>query len=453
MSALPPRLGKPAPSTSRVKVPRRNHIPASQLPILHHFVNGNATQHFGRTFFSPTQVPNPLSVEEKNALAPARQPIAVTAAETTKKQKPPPTASEPGRITAVSELPICLMKERELPEKWPHRCYWDHHEFDTPPVGLPMHYDPIHIVYRMFGVFCCYNCAAAFSAESVSYSVNQRARLLLTQLMRQLAKAEGREIAVDDISCRPSPHWSALKAYGGPLEITDFRRLIKNRRLGLHIYPPWLRIIPVGYLMYAEDRTQPLPGEFSANYKVVAEEHGKPSGQREPSDAQRPRQQQRRAATAAAAATATATATEFSAPAVHGQMVAQWNWKAMQTRTDRQIEEEGEHAQTEQKQLPLAFRRNILTGRREAASQPTAAEIDRKAASLRANALPSLRVDPRQPNIAMQLSRGICSVPMKPSKLTAPLKKRPLVQPSARQFPTSLADTPTEQSPVKRMKK
>ena len=32
-------------------------------------------------------------------------------------------------------------------------------------------------------------------------------------------------------------------------------------------------------------------------------------------------------------------------------------------------------------------------------------------------------------------------------------KKRPLVQPLARQVPVSLADTPTEQSPVKRTKK
>jgi hypothetical protein len=463
MSALPPKLGKPAPSTARVKVPRRNHIPASQLPVLHHFVNGIATQHFARTFFAangpasggssqPTGLPTVANNAQGEPAAASRAPIAVSQSSSTantnaakrKAARPPPAANEPGRITAVSELPVCLMKERKLPERWPHRCYWDHHEFDSPPVGLPIKYDATHKTYHVFGVFCSYNCAAAFSADSISYCVNQRARLLLFQLLRELAKADGKPITVDSVSCKPSPHWSVLNAYGGPMNIADFRKFTRNRRLGLHVYPPWIRLIPIGYLMYAEDRAQPLPSEFSANYTVVTDGQGAAETEHELSaDARASAKTPKRAKVqvkrqeapgqAPSKDIADLVAQPFSAPAVHGQMFDQWNWTALQNKVDRQIAsaENQEQLPSEQKQLPLSFKRNILTGRREAAPQPTDAEIDRRAASLRTNALPSLRVDPRQPNIALQLSKGTCNIPAKTARITTKnLAKRPISSPT-----------------------
>jgi hypothetical protein len=445
MSALPPKLGKPTPSTSRVKVPRRHHIPASQLPALHHFVNGNATQHFSRSFFAPPlgtpdsapkqQAPviSTATLRQEAAFLPPAVPLRVDEAprKLPKEQRPPPASHEPGRITAVTELPVCLMKGRELPTKWPHRCFWDHHEFDTPPVGLPVGYDAKRKAFLTFGIFCCYNCAAAFSAESIGHILNQKARVLLSQLLRAIAKAHGEQVTVATLGCRPSPHWSTLSAYGGYMDIVEFRRAIEDRRLGLHVFPPWLKLVPIGYLMYTEDRTQPLPGEFSANYTVIPDDSPLPSSFNEGgAHSQADPHQKKRLLSSSGATVASSTLkekkTKLQTP--HGQMeqsqmFTQWNWQALQRRSDAEVAMSALDEQAKQAEAkPLLFKRNVLTGRREAAAQPTDAEIVRKAATLRANALPSLRVDPRQPNIAMQLSRASCSVDLPPAMTAA--KKR-----------------------------
>jgi len=51
-----------------------------------------------------------------------------------------------------------------------HTCWYDGHPFDWFPVPVPTSYDEVRRTYRVFGTFCCFQCAKAWQISNPSFN-------------------------------------------------------------------------------------------------------------------------------------------------------------------------------------------------------------------------------------------------------------------------------------------
>jgi hypothetical protein len=99
-------------------------------------------------------------------------------------------------------------------KKWPENsdllCWWCCHQFTSIPVPCPINYEPATGKYEIKGIFCSWECSAAFSVENYKS---------LTHIYN-LTKCE-------DIKVAPSKY--TLKSFGGYLTIDEFRNIHSTR--------------------------------------------------------------------------------------------------------------------------------------------------------------------------------------------------------------------------------
>lgn len=157
-------------------------------------------------------------------------------------------------LTMVSRDDFC-----ELPDTTGIHCFWCRHPFETRPLGCPIQYVPKRVVKNYYseitkdnytlrenisnrqlqenhdfykqismdlhdrdfyitdGVFCSFNCCAAFIHDNRSVPMYNYSDNLLRHLYVQIFGAQIQPIA-------PAASWRMLKAYGGELSIEEFRR-------------------------------------------------------------------------------------------------------------------------------------------------------------------------------------------------------------------------------------
>jgi hypothetical protein len=110
---------------------------------------------------------------------------------------------------------ITLIKENDsFHKKSSIACWWCCHNFDTPPIHLPVCLKKN--IYKVLGIFCSYSCCFSYMKNDSKYSQNMH---LLNYLFRnQTGKKE-----VLSRSIVPAPPREALKLFGGPLTIKEFR--------------------------------------------------------------------------------------------------------------------------------------------------------------------------------------------------------------------------------------
>lgn len=151
-----------------------------------------------------------------------------------------------------------------------YRCYWDHHSFETTPIGCPIQYISKKAVknyysevgkdfytikenitrqrsgmiqtnknkfvfsqidlpnptcsinintndyYSTDGVFCSFNCCKAFIRENKHNKLYENSDTLLNKLYQDM-------YGVKNIVINPAPHWRLLSVYGGHLSIQQMR--------------------------------------------------------------------------------------------------------------------------------------------------------------------------------------------------------------------------------------
>ena len=138
----------------------------------------------------------------------------------------------------------CLIQfnESNKTSKWPTsttiHCWWCCHSFEGPPCALPCDYKDSS--FKVFGVFCSPECAAAYNFNDIhtGYDLWERYSLL-NFLYRKIYND-------NNIKIKIAPPKQTLKMFGGHLSINEFR--INNTNYNNTyklIIPPMISIIPV----------------------------------------------------------------------------------------------------------------------------------------------------------------------------------------------------------------
>lgn len=96
-------------------------------------------------------------------------------------------------------------------------CHYCCHTFTGPMVGIPLRFKPEQgLFYCTPQVFCSFGCALTYLRHHGTHFEKMRAPSLLSMMYRRMGGSR----------CtfpKPSPHRSALKMFGGVLDIEEFR--------------------------------------------------------------------------------------------------------------------------------------------------------------------------------------------------------------------------------------
>ncbi len=111
-----------------------------------------------------------------------------------------------------------------------HICWYDGHTFDWFPVPLPTSYDEVRRTYRVFGKFCCFQCAKAWQINNSSFNT-PIARAWLAVMAKELFGYKNSVI-------HPAPEkWVLLS---GKVSIDTFREQCGTNVLSETVHPPLL---------------------------------------------------------------------------------------------------------------------------------------------------------------------------------------------------------------------
>ena len=122
---------------------------------------------------------------------------------------------------------------RKIPESSNTACMWCCHTFEGRPVVLPLHDHGDHL--RVFGNFCCPECAMSYLFDSRQDSHMRWEQLAL--LNRVYSDSVGGKIY-------PAPTRAVLNLFGGMYSIEEYRALIRQQKVRVDIHlPPMVSIL------------------------------------------------------------------------------------------------------------------------------------------------------------------------------------------------------------------
>jgi len=132
-------------------------------------------------------------------------------------------------------LMICFQdsnREQRLPDSTDIACFWDCHPFRGRPCVIPFGIE--EGIWRVYGNFCCPECAAAYLFnERLDIHVQWERYALLNRLY-------------GPDSVRLAPSRLVLRLFGGTLDISVFRQTIHEKRLRIDVMtPPMISIVQI----------------------------------------------------------------------------------------------------------------------------------------------------------------------------------------------------------------
>jgi len=212
-------------------------IPASeQRPLIAHLPIHSSD--IDNDMFAPTPVfpettglPKPYDDEEVFATFGQDQPKPLQKEET-------PIVSRPSLPLHYSERLMVRFqdanREQRLPDSTDVACFWDCHSFRGAPFVIPTVIE--EGIWRVYGNFCCPECAAAYLFnERLDLHVQWERFALLNRLYAPAAE-----------SVRLAPARTILRLFGGSLDISDFRAIVADKRMRVDVMmPPMISIIQV----------------------------------------------------------------------------------------------------------------------------------------------------------------------------------------------------------------
>ena len=125
-------------------------------------------------------------------------------------------------------------RDQRLPDSTDVACFWDCNSFRGRPCVIPTVIE--EGIWRVYGNFCCPECAAA-------YLFNERLDLHVQweryALLNRLYAGTGDPV-------RLAPARSTLRLFGGALDVSDFRTIVADKRMRVDVMtPPMISIIQV----------------------------------------------------------------------------------------------------------------------------------------------------------------------------------------------------------------
>jgi hypothetical protein len=122
----------------------------------------------------------------------------------------------------------------KLPMKSEVACFWCAHTFTNQPCVLPEREEAG--TYRVYGNFCCPECAVSYLLEETLDSTTRWERMALLNRIYGPASKHMRIF--------PAPSRSSLKLFGGPMTIEAYRKTILQGKVRIDIQmPPMVSIL------------------------------------------------------------------------------------------------------------------------------------------------------------------------------------------------------------------
>lgn len=145
-------------------------------------------------------------------------------------------ATEPLPMFTKADLMIQyreLSGSQKIPEKTEIGCFWCTHAFENQPCIIPEREEKG--VYRVYGNFCCPECAASYLLQE---SIDPHVRWERMALLHRIYDPEGMKRIF------PAPARESLKLFGGPLTIEQYRATIREGKVRVDIHlPPMVSIL------------------------------------------------------------------------------------------------------------------------------------------------------------------------------------------------------------------
>ncbi len=181
--------------------------------------------------------------EKKPVVAVAQQPAEPVAAIPTipqVKQSISTTVPSYTQIQLFAEY-IGAREQKQIPDKTDIACLWCCEQFSWKPAVIPCRYEsdvmngPIKGQYRVYGNYCCPECALAALLEE---NLDTNARWERISWMHMIyGKAVGGRLY-------PAPSRLTLKKFGGVYTIEEFRHLAMSHKIRADIhYPPMVSLL------------------------------------------------------------------------------------------------------------------------------------------------------------------------------------------------------------------
>jgi hypothetical protein len=179
--------------------------------------------------YDPDDTYASYSQDQKNSTA-VPAPVATTDA--------PVTVTRPSLPLHYSEKLMVRFQDANrdqcLPDSTDVACFWDCHEFRGTPCVIPTMIE--EGIWRVYGNFCCPECAAAYLfTERLDAHVQWERYALLNRLY-----------AAGSDPVRLAPPRTALRMFGGTLDVSEFRSIVGEKRMRVDVMtPPMISIIQV----------------------------------------------------------------------------------------------------------------------------------------------------------------------------------------------------------------
>jgi hypothetical protein len=154
----------------------------------------------------------------------------------------PPKISSLGRPSLPIHYSEKLMiryqdsnREQRIPDSTDIVCFWDCQPFRTQPCVIPTTIE--EGIWRVYGNFCSPECAAAFLFHE---RLDSHAQWERYALLNRLYSTE----EMNDIRLAPPRH--TLRLFGGIMDVSEFRDIVKEKRMRIDVMtPPMISIIQV----------------------------------------------------------------------------------------------------------------------------------------------------------------------------------------------------------------
>jgi hypothetical protein len=155
-----------------------------------------------------------------------------------------------GKLIATVPRLLSATNNAPFPDTWAYACHWDHHPFDTKPVGCPIRHDSHRNVY-LIPIFCSWNCARAYGEVFAPAAIRGFIGTWICTIVRKLKRHNNETYDIREVTVPAAPHFSVLDSHtSGGMTIAQFRA-VHCCDTRIVTIPEWLHIVPSGVNIYA----------------------------------------------------------------------------------------------------------------------------------------------------------------------------------------------------------